>query len=130
MKNVAKIIELLGGLVALESKPIRIEPPCSGLMRLCIEHVGMGPRGMPLISVAHYFEQAGALMFLAHLLGARDLHMENLVASRAGPTLVDLELLLQPSPRSTGALTSGTTDEDLTRIGESVLRTGLLLPQS
>jgi hypothetical protein len=62
MKNVARIIELHGGLVALESKPIRIESPSSGFMRLCIEHVGTGPRGMPLISVAHYFEQNGDLM--------------------------------------------------------------------
>jgi hypothetical protein len=62
MKNVAKIIELNDGLMALKSKAIRIEPPSSGFMRLCIEHVGTGPRGMPLVSVAHYFEQNGDLM--------------------------------------------------------------------
>jgi hypothetical protein len=62
MKNVARIIEVHGRLASLRSKPIRIEPPCSGLMRLCIEHVGTGPRGMPLISVAHYCEQEGDLM--------------------------------------------------------------------
>ena len=62
MKSVARIIELHGGLEALRSKAIRIEPPCSGLMRLCVEHVGTGPRGMPLVSVAHYFEQNGDLM--------------------------------------------------------------------
>jgi hypothetical protein len=62
MKNVARIMEIHGGLEALRSKAIRIEPPCSGLMRLCIEHVGTGPRGMPLVSVAHYFEQNGDLM--------------------------------------------------------------------
>src|SRR4051812_35644263 len=62
MKNVARIIELHGGLEALRSKSIRIAPPCSGLMRLCVEHVGAGPRGMPLVSVAHYFEQNGDLM--------------------------------------------------------------------
>jgi hypothetical protein len=62
MKNVAKIIELRGGLGALKSKSIRIEPPCSGFMRLCIEYVGTGPRDMPLVSVAHYYEQQGDLM--------------------------------------------------------------------
>ena len=62
MKNVARIIEIHGGLAALRSKAIRIEPPCPGFMRLCIEHVGTGPRDMPLISVAHYFEQDGDLM--------------------------------------------------------------------
>jgi hypothetical protein len=62
MKNVAKIIELHGGLGALKSKPVRVEPPSSGFMRLCIEFVGTGPRGMPLVSVAHYSEQQGDLM--------------------------------------------------------------------
>jgi hypothetical protein len=62
MKNVAKIIEIHGGLEALKAKSIRIEPPSSGFMRLCIEFVGTGPRGLPLVSVAHYFEQEGDLM--------------------------------------------------------------------
>jgi hypothetical protein len=62
VKNIARIVELNGGLGNLGSKPIRIEPPSSGLMRLCIEYVGTGPRGMPLVSVAHYFEQNGDLM--------------------------------------------------------------------
>jgi hypothetical protein len=62
MKNVALIIEKLGGLDVLILKPIRIEPPSPGFMRLCIEYVGTGPRGMPLVSVAHYYEQNGDLM--------------------------------------------------------------------
>jgi hypothetical protein len=62
MKNVAKIIEIHGGLEALKSKPIRIEPPSLGFMRLCVEYVATGPRGMPMVSVAHYFEQNGDLM--------------------------------------------------------------------
>ena len=31
-------------------------------MRLVIEHVGEGPRGMPAIAVAHYHEQNGDAM--------------------------------------------------------------------
>ena len=31
-------------------------------MRLCVELVGTGPNGRPLISVAHYHEQAGDLI--------------------------------------------------------------------
>ena len=31
-------------------------------MRLVIEHVGTGPRGMPAVSVAHFHEQEGDLM--------------------------------------------------------------------
>jgi hypothetical protein len=37
MKNVASIIEKLGGLDVLLLKPIRIESPSPGFMRLCIE---------------------------------------------------------------------------------------------
>jgi hypothetical protein len=57
MRNVNKIIDLMGGMAALKSRPIRLEVP--GFMRLVIEHVGTGPRGGELVSVAHYSEQNG-----------------------------------------------------------------------
>ena len=57
MKTVAKIIALHGGLEALKAKYIRIEN--DPFMRLVIEYVGEGPRGFPLVSVAHYGEQHG-----------------------------------------------------------------------
>src|SRR5262249_12141203 len=60
MQNVAPIIELFGGLTRLAAHPIRLE--VAGFMPLCIEHVGTGPRGLPLVSVAHYYEQNGDLM--------------------------------------------------------------------
>jgi hypothetical protein len=60
MRNVQKIIDTLGGLEALKHRPIRLEAP--GFMRLVIEHVGAGPRGGELVSVAHYGEQNGDLM--------------------------------------------------------------------
>ena len=60
MKNVQKIIDIRGGLAALKQRPIRLEVP--GFMRLVIEHVGTGPRGGQLVSVAHYGEQNGDLM--------------------------------------------------------------------
>ena len=53
---------LHGGLAALRAKAIRVEPPSSGLMRLCVELVGRGPNGKPLVSVAHYYEQNGDLV--------------------------------------------------------------------
>jgi hypothetical protein len=62
MKNVARIIAIHGGLDALKSAPIRIDPPSVGLMRLCIELVGTGPNGLPLVSVAHYYETNGDLV--------------------------------------------------------------------
>jgi hypothetical protein len=62
MKSVAEIIDLHGGLAALRAKAIRVEPPGAGLMRLCVERVGFGPNGAPLVSVAHYYEQNGDLL--------------------------------------------------------------------
>jgi hypothetical protein len=55
MRNVQKIIDLHGGLEALKRKYIRLEVP--GYMRLVIEHIGTGPHGGELVSVAHYGEQ-------------------------------------------------------------------------
>ncbi len=60
MRNVQKIIDLRGGLEALKQRPIRLQVP--GFMRLVIEHVGCGPRGGELVSVANYGEQNGDLM--------------------------------------------------------------------
>jgi len=60
MKTVARIIALHGGLAALQEDYIRIEN--EPFMRLVIEHIGEGPSGKPLISVAHYGEQNGDAM--------------------------------------------------------------------
>jgi hypothetical protein len=62
MKTVAKIIETYGRLEWLRQPEnyIRLENP--PFMRLVIEHIGEGPRGMPAISVAHYYQQAGDAM--------------------------------------------------------------------
>jgi Domain of unknown function (DUF6908) len=59
VKTIAKIIEIYGGLEWLRQPGsyIRLENP--PYMRLVIEYVGEGPRGMPSISVAHYYEQNG-----------------------------------------------------------------------
>ena len=60
MKTVEQIIEAKGGLEALKANSIKIKN--GGYMDLVIEYVGKGPRGLDLISVAHYFEQNGDLM--------------------------------------------------------------------
>ena len=57
MKTVQQIIETHGGLAALREGHISIQSP--GYMRLVIEYVGQGPRGLPMVSVAHYGEQNG-----------------------------------------------------------------------
>jgi hypothetical protein len=62
MKNVVKIIQAHGGIEALKAGEIRVDPPAPCYMRFCVEYVGKGPRGQALISLAHYYEQAGDLM--------------------------------------------------------------------
>ncbi|CAG0942211.1 hypothetical protein ANRL1_00854 [Anaerolineae bacterium] len=57
MDNVWKIIQFCGGLDALKVCYIRLENP--GYMPLVIEHIGSGPRDLPMISVAHYYKQNG-----------------------------------------------------------------------
>ena len=49
-----------------------------------------------LAEVRAYFALAGGLVCLTHVLRASDLHMENVIATRRGPILIDLEMLLQP----------------------------------
>ena len=49
-----------------------------------------------LADVRAYFALAGGLVCLTHVLRGSDLHMENVIATRRGPVLIDLEMLLQP----------------------------------
>jgi hypothetical protein len=55
MKSIEQIIEAKGGWQHLEDHPIKVE--VEGFMPLCIEYVGVGPRGGVLVSVMHYFVQ-------------------------------------------------------------------------
>jgi type 2 lantibiotic biosynthesis protein LanM len=64
-----------------------------------VEHAAAAP-AYGLDEAVRYFRRAGALMCLTSVLGARDLHRDNLVAAAGGPVLVDLELLLQPGSPS------------------------------
>jgi type 2 lantibiotic biosynthesis protein LanM len=61
--------------------------------------------------VKAYFALAGGLVCLTHILRASDLHMENVIATRRGPVLIDLEMLLQPvgkvAPAAAPTLPSG-----------------------
>lgn len=62
-----------------------------------------------------FARRAGALVFLAWLLGGTDLHEDNLIATACGPAVVDAEALLQPT-RADINLAAGT----------SILASGLL----
>ena len=57
MKTVQAIIDTFGGLQTLRNNPIKLE--VHGFMPLSIEFIGTGPRGLPLISVMHFYEQHG-----------------------------------------------------------------------
>ncbi|HQR45319.1 MAG TPA: type 2 lanthipeptide synthetase LanM, partial [Thermoanaerobaculia bacterium] len=72
------------------------------------------------------FRRAGALLGAAWLFGARDLHMENVVATASGPVVVDGELTLQPERTAAagGAATAFSRVND--RLRRSFAATGLL----
>lgn len=72
-------------------------------------------RGAEASDPADFARSAGALVFLAWLVGGIDLHEDNVIATAAGPALVDAEALLQP------------LRADLTpAAASSILATGLL----
>ncbi|MEO8585512.1 MAG: type 2 lanthipeptide synthetase LanM [Acidobacteriota bacterium] len=72
-----------------------------------------------------YFRAGGGLLAVAWLLGARDAHMDNVVATPRGPVVVDAEAVLQPDRRP-GARGRGAFDAANARLDTSVLATGLL----
>ncbi len=67
--------------------------------------------------VTSWYRVAGAMTAIAWLFGARDLHAENLIATRRGPVLVDAEMLLSPRLARTAAIPESF---------EGVLATGLV----
>ncbi|MBI1913494.1 MAG: hypothetical protein HYS12_01880 [Planctomycetes bacterium] len=58
MKNVKAIIALFGGVASF--RHVRLES--KGFMPLVVETIGPGPRGLPMVSVAHYYTQNGDAM--------------------------------------------------------------------
>jgi len=62
------------------------------------EYVEAAPLETPA-AVGAYYRRAGVLLAVAHVLRARDLHNENVVAAPDGPILIDVEALLQPVDR-------------------------------
>ena len=75
-------------------------------------------------AAAGSFRQSGSLLCIAHLLGAQDLHMENLIVTAEGPVLVDAEMLLQSIPRQERS-SDADPDPDSKSTG-SALETGML----
>ena len=85
------------GLADLPPAPAVLERPGYGWMAW-VEPTPLADRGQ----AARWFRRAGTLVALAEAAGAEDLHAENLVATAAGPAVVDGEMLLQPA-RAGGA---------------------------
>lgn len=79
-------------------------------------------------SAEAYFRSAGGLLAVAWLLGARDFHMDNVVATPAGPAVVDAEAILQPDtwPLPAARGPRGAFDAANARLAASFLPTGLL----
>lgn len=82
--------------------------------------------------VRRYYRQAGVLLACIYLLNGNDCVMDNLIATRRGPVLIDLETLFQPRAAherqsTVGKPPPGASLEPAQRfVRDSVLRTGLL----
>jgi type 2 lantibiotic biosynthesis protein LanM len=123
-------IELFGAfqhlLAWLRDKGFPLAPPALAvLVRPHWGWIEFAAGGEPRdeAAVTRYYERAGALLFLSWLVSARDLHMENVIATSEGPVLIDLDAIAGPEAAAGGA---GTFTRAQTRIGRSALATGLL----
>lgn len=69
-------------------------------------------------ATTEYYRRFGAVLALTWLLGARDLHMENVIATRHGPVPIDLETVLSAPP--------GAARRDAGRIASDILTDSVL----
>lgn len=76
--------------------------------------------------VQDYYQRAGILLGIAHVLGASDFHAENVIASGADPVLIDHETLLQPQVNHHEHKVDQPQTEKQKLASESILRTHLL----
>lgn len=59
--------------------------------------------------VSRWFTAAGSLLCLAHVLGASDLHFDNVRVGASSPVLIDLETLLRPATAGEAAAPAAST---------------------
>ena len=77
--------------------------------------------------VDRYYRQAGMLVCFIYILCGNDCHMDNLVATRNGPVLIDVESLVQPySFDQRIDVSQDSFSRAKERLDSSVLSTGLL----
>lgn len=75
-----------------------------------------------------FYARAGALLAVAHVFRARDLHNENVIATAAGPVLIDTEAAVVHMDRAEGegSATGGAPGRAAVRLADSCLATSLL----
>lgn len=76
--------------------------------------------------VAAYYAKGGALLALAYVLNASDLHMDNVVATAAGPVVVDAETFCQPRRAASRPAARTAIERARDELEASVLSSGLL----
>jgi lantibiotic modifying enzyme len=120
--------DLLRGLVEAGLRPA---PPALDIL----ERSGYGwcafVERQPLATRAaarEFYARAGALLAVAHVLRARDLHNENVIATPAGPVLIDTEAALVHMDRAEGegSATGGAPGRAAVRLADSCLATSLV----
>ncbi|MFC4334629.1 type 2 lanthipeptide synthetase LanM [Salininema proteolyticum] len=113
-------LDALAPMLPLESRlhaPIALVRPEYGWVEHIAHATGTTDPGT-------YLRKLGGLLAIAHVFGSSDLHLENVIASPAGPVPVDLETLVQN--RSGKTDTSVAAQVAVRRLNESVLGTGIL----
>nr|WP_231567839.1 type 2 lanthipeptide synthetase LanM [Sinomonas humi] len=71
-----------------------------------------------------YLRRLGSFLAIAHILGASDLHLENVIASAAGPVPIDMETLIQNRSRAGADVVA--TRRAIEHLNASVLGAGIL----
>jgi type 2 lantibiotic biosynthesis protein LanM len=72
-----------------------------------------------------FFERAGAVLAIAHILGLADLHHENVIAAGEHPILIDTEVILRPV-LAPSALDQRAAPLQYSDLMDSVMSTGLM----
>lgn len=74
--------------------------------------------------IERFYQRQGAYLALLHMLGAIDLHAENIIAAGEHPVMIDVEALFQPS--SAAGPREDAQQQARDRLAHSVLSVGLL----
>jgi type 2 lantibiotic biosynthesis protein LanM len=115
--------ELLGRDGVDFRAPLVHQTPHGGLVEFVPTHLPSDEQA------PRYYENLGRLAALTYLLGGRDIHFENVVASGTVPVPIDLECLLQGETLEQAVLAPSATLQVTRSIADSVLAS-MVLPTS